>query len=376
MRVAVWEVANRLGVVAGTPGELLSALLAGPRRTVRVPLPPDHELVRTLLPLGHVDVVLDEPPAPGPAAPVDLDDPAAVCRADPVRVTEAYEADPDPHGGLRPAWLRAGQALVRDQPSADRALVLLAALDDAADPRLGAALTEQATGAPWSLAWSSRRPCTALTTTPDGLLVVREDRVLALACLPDGTQAVLDERGRLHHRGGPATRLTDAVAATLASHPATALAAVDDTVLTGDRMGTVHAFRLDGVEQAALHPGRVTALTATAATTTVYSGGTDGTVRAWQPGRAPARAAVARRPYPVVALHARGRLLAIAWADGLVQLHRLATGETVPFRPGPRIRAVAVTADGSLAVGLDDAVLCLSPPGDSRGRRHRPYRMP
>lgn len=393
MRGAVWEVANRLGVVAGTPGELLSALLAGPRRTVRVPLPPDHELVRTLRPLGHVDVVLDVPPTPGPTVPVDLDDPAAVCATDPVRVTEAYESDPAPHGGLRAAWLRAGQSLVRDQDPADRALVLLAALDDAADPRLGPALTEQAAGAPWRLAWSSRERCAALTTTPDGRLVVREDRVLAVACLPDGTQTALDERGRLHHRGGPATRLTEAVAATLARHPATALAAVGGTVLTGDRMGTVHAFSLDGVEQAALHPGRVTALTATTRTSpattattattaatpspattayTVYSGGTDGTVRAWRPGRVPVRAAVTRRPYPVVALHATGRSLAVAWADGLVELHHLATGGAVPFRPGPRVRAVAVTADGSLAVGLDDAVLRLSPLGDPPGRR-RPH---
>ncbi|GAA2489115.1 hypothetical protein GCM10010393_20920 [Streptomyces gobitricini] len=377
----MWEVANRLGVVAGTPAELFSALLAGPRRTVRVALPPDHALVRTLRPLGHVDLVVDEPREPPPAAPSDLDDPAAICAADPVGVTRAYEADPAPRGGLRSAWLRAGQSLLRDQDPADRALVLLAALDDAADPRLARALTRQAAGAPWGLAWSSRRPCTALTTTPDGRLVVWEDRVLAVACLPDGTRTALDERGRLRTRGGPATRLTDAVAATLASHPATALAAAGGTVLTGDRMGTVHAFGLDGLEQAALHSGRVTALTATApvgpvatacpamaagpvaspppAPFMVYSGGADGTVRAWCPGRAPGREPVADRPYPVVALHARGGLLAVAWADGLAELHHLGPGRAVPFRPGPRIRAVAVTADGSLAVGLDDAVLCL-----------------
>lgn len=364
MRADVWQAANRLGVVAGTPGELLSALLAGPRRTVRLPLPPDHDLVRSLGPL--VDVVADGADAtdgtdePRPAVPLDLDDPAAVCTADPVRVTEAYEADPVPRGGLRPAWLRAGQSLVRDQAPADRALVLLAALDDTADPRLGPALTAQAAGAPWRLAWASRRRCTALTTTPDGRLVVREDRVRAVACLPDGTEPALDERGRLHTgSGGPASRLTDAVAATLANHPATALAATGGTVLTGDRMGTVHAFSLAGVDQAALHTGRVTALTATSST--AYSGGTDGTVRAWRPGQAPGRAAtVTTRPYPVVALHATARLLAVAWADGLAELHLLGTGRTVPFRPGPRIRAVAVPADGFLVIGLDDALVCLS----------------
>ncbi|MFC8915298.1 hypothetical protein ACFT5C_05970 [Streptomyces sp. NPDC057116] len=426
MRDAVWQVANHLGVVAGTPGELLTALLAGPRRTVRVPLPPDHDLVRTLRPL--IDVVAEGTPTPpaatradpapddrsgpapddlsgpapddrsgpapvdlsGPAAddlsepapddlsgpapvdlsgpapvdlsgpaPDDLADPATVCAADPLRLTRAYEADPDPHGGLRAAWLRAGQSLVRDQAPADRALVLLAALDDAADPRVGRALTALAASAPWSLQWTVRGGCTALTAAPDGRLVKREHRAPAVACLPDGTELALDERGRLHSGPAPATRLIHAVAATLAGHPATALAAMGDTVLTGDRMGTVHAFSLAGVDQAALHAGRVTALTAT--TTVAYSGGTDGTVRAWRPGRASGRAAtVTSRPCPVVALHATARLLAVAWADGLAELHHLADGRTVPFRPGPRIRAVAVTDDGSLVVGMDDALVCLA----------------
>ncbi|MGI5480025.1 WD40 repeat domain-containing protein [Streptomyces lavendofoliae] len=363
-REAVWEVANRLGVVAGTPAELFSALLAGPRRTVRVPLPPDHALVRALRPLGQVDLVADGPPELPPAAPVDLGDPAAVCAADPVRVTRGYEADPDPRGGLRPAWLRAGQSLLRDQDPAERALVLLAALDGAADPRLAPALARRAAGSAWRLASASREPCTALTTAPDGRLVVRADRVAAAACLPDGTQVALDERGRLRVRGGPGGRLTDAVAATLHGHPATALAAAGGALLTGDRMGTVHAFALAGLEQAGLHSGRVTALTATATATatTVYSGGEDGTVRVWRPGRAPRRTPVTHRPYPVVALHAhaRGRLLAVAWADGLAELHHLPGRRAVPFRPGPRVRAVAVTDDGSLAVGLDDAVLRLT----------------
>ncbi|MFI6103377.1 WD40 repeat domain-containing protein [Streptomyces sp. NPDC051310] len=368
---AVWQVANRLGVVAGTPGELLSAVLAGPPGTLRIPLAPDDDLARSLRALGHVDVVTEHPPARPPAAPVDLGDPAAVCAADPLGVTEAYESDPDPRGGLRAAWLRAGQSLVRDQDPADRALVLLAALDGTADPRLRTALAERAAAAAWNLVGSSRRRCTALTTTPGGRRAVAAgpaERITALACLPDGTRLVLDERGRLHPRGGPGTRLTAAVAATLDSHPATALAAAGDTVLTGDRMGTVHAFSLRGVHQAALHSGRVTALTAPAPGS-AYSGGTDGTVRAWRPGRAPGRTPVARRPHPVTALHATGRLLAVAWADGLAELHRLDTGEVAAFRPGPRIRAVAVTDDGTLVLGLDETLLHLAYAGRTRPER-------
>ncbi|MET9429596.1 hypothetical protein [Streptomyces sp. NPDC003036] len=363
-RAAVWMLANRLGVVAGTPAELLSALLAGPPRTVRVDLAPDDDLVHALRALGHLDVTATGPPPPAPYSTPTLDDPAAVCAADPLSVTEAYASGTDAHGGLRAAWLRAGQALVRDdQTPAGRALVLLTALDDTADPRLAPALAELSAGQPWRLAWSRRTPGTALTTTTDGRLIAADEpRATAVACLPDGTRLELDERGRLHTRGGPPTRLTQAVAATLAQHPATALATAGPTVLTGDRMGTVHAFGLGGVDQAALHSGRVTALTATASTayTVTYSGGTDGTVRAWRPGRAPARRPVAARPHPVVALHAGDRFLAVAWADGLAELHGLGTRRVLRFRPGPRIRAVAVTADGSLVLGLDDVLLCLA----------------
>ncbi|MET9802379.1 hypothetical protein [Streptomyces sp. NPDC006368] len=375
VRGAVWALANQLGVVAGTPGELLSALLAAPPRAVRVRLPPEAaELAAALRDLGHIRVDLTGPPPapPEPVSPADLDDPAAVCAADPVSTTAAYEADDghdDGHGGLRAAWLRAGQSVIRDQDPADRALVLLTALDDTADPRLRPALTELSAGAPWSLARTTRRPCTALTTTRGGRLVVPAERALAVACLADGTRLVLDERGRPHVREGAPTPLTRAVTATLARHPATALAAGGGRILAGDRTGTVHAFGLDGVHQEALHSGRVTALTATTAgaptvtaPTVAYSGGADGTVRAWRPGRTPDRAPVTERRHPVVALHATADgLLAVAWADGLAELRRLGTGEALTFRPGPRIRAVAVTGDGALVVGLDDALLALSP---------------
>ncbi|MFF8828110.1 WD40 repeat domain-containing protein [Streptomyces sp. NPDC015131] len=369
-RAAVWDTANRLGVVAGTPGELCTALLAGPRRTVALPLPPDHQLVRDLRSLGHVALVLEEPAgsSPGPApGPPDLADPAAVCAADPLRVTGAYEADPRPYGGLRAAWLRAGQSLIRDQDPAERALVLLAALDeDHADPPVAAALARAAARAPWRLTGSARRVCTALATGPGGRLVVRDDRVRAVGCLPDGTQLALDERGRLHRRGGPPDRLTDAVTATLDRHPATALAVMGATVVTGDRTGTVHAFSLAGLEQAAPHAGRVTALAATASV--AYSGGADGAVHAWRPGRAPARTPVLRRACPVAALHAAGPYLAVAWADGTAELHHPGERRSLAFRPGPRVRAVAATAGGELVVGLDDALLRLAGRWSGRSR--------
>ncbi|MET9435746.1 hypothetical protein [Streptomyces sp. NPDC006551] len=343
---------------------------------------------------------------------VDPADPVAVCAADPSQVTRAYLADPDDdHGGLRSAWMRAGQSLSRDQNPADRALVLLAALGDGADPRLRPALEELTARSTWRVRWTRARgdltppwpgPVTALGAVGDRLLVAgpagdvhlldaadarpagRLDpgpagRVKALAPAADGTVLLLDERGRLHTVRGTAPRpaylerLTQAVTATLTRHPGTALAAIGGSVVVGDRLGSVHAFGLTGIHQAALHSGRVAAVTAVETSTPfVCSGGTDGAVRLWTPGKEPNPhpAPLVERPAPVVTLHAartpRGPVLAVAWADGLVELRHLDTGALHRFRPGPPVRAVAVTAEGDLIVGMDDALVRLEPAGGAR----------
>ncbi|MEU2182718.1 WD40 repeat domain-containing protein [Streptomyces thermolilacinus] len=366
MRATVWTVANALGVVAGTPGELLTALLSAPRRPDRVVLPAGTpgvgELAADLRALGHVEVAFEEPerPVPPPGRP-RLSDPAAVCAADPVRVTRLYEEETGPYGGLRAAWLRAGQALVRDgQTPPGRALALLAALPEGAKEPVRDRLAALAADAPWTVAGVREGRVTALTVCGGRPVETDDRRTRAVACLGDGTRLTLDERGRLRTSSGPAPRLVEAVAATLAAHPATALAAVGDTVLTGDRMGFAHAFSLAGLHQAALHSGRVTALTATGGPR-VYSGGADGTVRLWRPGgEADDAPVVARRPHPVAALHAWGAALAVAWADGLVELRDPAGGGVPrPFRPGPAVRALALLPDGTLAVGTDETCVLL-----------------
>ncbi|MEW2631346.1 hypothetical protein AB0903_06720 [Streptomyces sp. NPDC048389] len=382
--------ANQLGVVAGTPAGLLSALLSGAPRTVRLApagQDPDEiaELVSLLRGFGRLRVVVEAPgDEPEDRRAPDLDDPESVCSADPLHVTSAYESAAEEHGGLRAAWLRAGQSLIRDQGPARRALVLLASLPPDAEPRMRGALTRLSERAPWTVEWSRSCPVAALTVASGALVVadpgggvrtVDEDgprpstaaRARAVAALDDDTWLLLDERGRLHRHGGTETPLTKAVAATLESHPGTALAAVADTVLVGDRMGSVHAFGLDGLHQAALHSGRVTALSATAgaASPTVHSGGADGVVHSWSPGAAGHRPAVTERPYPVVALHAgptpAGEALAVAWADGLVRLFLPGARRVLPFRPGPAVRAVAVTPDGTLCVGTDGTLVALRP---------------
>ncbi|MEV6247313.1 hypothetical protein AB0M38_14065 [Streptomyces sp. NPDC051742] len=468
-----WTIADRLGVVARSPGDLVHALAtseARPAGRTVLLLTDLHaaaepaalaELIAELAGVGRIRLAVEarsgtpalaalradrrvtvvdldgetepadgnrsEPPRPQP----DLSDPVAVCVADPLLVTTAYVTGsaaaglpgtldgPEPsalpgenaagdHGGLRAAWMRAGQSLCREQAPGERALVLLSALGDGADPRLRPTLAELAAGAPWRLRWARHRgdltppwpgPVTVLGAAGgplEGTLLVGDrtgtvrllheadaspagrlahtvpGRITALAPAPDGTVLLLDDRGRLHTVRGAAPRapylerLTEAVSATLARHPGTALAAIAGSVVVGDRLGSVHAFGLRGLHQAASHSGRVTAVSAVESETPfVCSGGVDGTVRLWTPGRDPRPEPLAERPSPVVSLHAtdtpHGPLVAVAWADGLVGLHHPEGGRTLSFRPGPPVRAVAVTGAGSLLVGTDESLVCLAP---------------
>ncbi|WP_055690951.1 WD40 repeat domain-containing protein [Streptomyces prasinus] len=371
VRTALWTLADQLGVSARAPGELLTGLSADRRRTVLV-LPDlhaatdpcaladltgalaglehvrilveartGHEVVPALKALAPAEMDLDDPQwtdlaraeawravhptrhestAPGPegtAALLDLDDPVGVCAADPDRVTTAYEADTEPRGGLRRAWLRAGQSLLRDQEPADRALVLLASLGDGADPRLGPALERLAAGAPWRLVWSRTRgdvtppwpgPAMALTVVPGPLpeqLLLADHQgtlrslscsdavpagrlpglasdVLGLARLPDGTVVVLDGDGRLHPHRAPTAPRPSGLAALLDDGPGageqaietlstavthtriTALAASERAVAVADHTGRVYAAFLTDpgrvLPSEHLHEGPVTAL--------------------------------------------------------------------------------------------------------------------
>ncbi|MFE3116344.1 WD40 repeat domain-containing protein [Streptomyces niveus] len=481
VRGAVWTLADQLGVIARGPEELV-ARLAADRRPVTVVLPDLHaaddpdvlaELVLALNAHEHVRLVvearsgtavqaqladsgaavmdLDEPqwtdearrrswdathtettapPARQQAATVvELDDPAALCAADPWQVTAAFDAGPEEHGGLRATWLRAGQSLCRDQEAAERALVLLTALGDAADPRLRPELARLAATAGWQLEWSRVRgdmappwpgPVFAMTTaglpagqalladhegvprtvdttdgTPVGRLPQLPGRPGALCVLADSTVLALDDQGRLHETmlpgaprptglaallddgPTPAQRLTDTLRTHLARFPGTALCATPGVVAVGASDGTVHAVTPlspdEPARTAALHSGPVTALTAFdlpvaddgVTVPLLYSAGADGRVRAWSPAADPQPAPVAERRSPVTALSVghtpRGLALAVAWADGLVELRLLDGGETRHLWPGTAVHALALTAGGSLLIGTDDRLLCLRP---------------
>ncbi|MGW0929180.1 hypothetical protein [Streptomyces sp. NPDC002644] len=245
-------------------------------------------------------------PSPRTAPPPRTDDPEAVCLADPYAVTSVYEADTDPRGGLRTAWLRAGRALLREQTPAERALTLLCSLGDEADPRLAPALERLAADAPWRLLWRRVRgdalppwpgPAFALGTgtgawdahavvadhegvlrlvsladgSPAGRLAQRvEPQPAAVACLPDGGLWALDTAGRLRgipreaarqrssgldglrgaDRSGPFERAARALERHLPAAHVTALDAVGNLLAVGLEDGTVRALPLQGAEEA------------------------------------------------------------------------------------------------------------------------------
>ncbi|MFG2672883.1 hypothetical protein [Streptomyces sp. NPDC048445] len=481
VRGTVWALADQLGVVARSPAELVEALSADKRRTVLVLPGLDTsvdpatltDLVRALSGLEHLRLLVETrsggdtlaslnsgevavmdlddsqwtdsareavsqaahtAPRRSPGlltgTVADLDDPWAICSADPWEVTTIFENSTDSHGGLRAAWLRAGQSLCREQDAAGRALTLWASLGDSADPRVGVELARLASPSAWAVEWARTRgdisppwpgPGLALAVgrgqlsgqiiladhggtlraiaergaTATGRLPQPVPETRAVACLASGEVWVLDGRGQLcMQKWGltprssaiaalldepqPAKRAAGALTAHLADTPGTALAASDEAVAVGDAAGAVHTFALtaDGAgakRRAHLHTARVTALAALEipidgspdTTALVYSGGADGTVRAWAPALEPDPAAVTARPHAVRAVSAAytnaGVVLAVAWADGLVELRHVDAGESRAFRPGPPVNALALTRDERLVIGMDASVVCLRP---------------
>jgi hypothetical protein len=481
VRGAVWTLANQLGMVARAPAELAAAVAAD-HRPITIVLPDlQHaadtlvlaDMAITLSRLEHVRVIV-EATASGPAAArladhapavmnldhdqwtdperlaawqtahnksdpsrtphaapaINLDDPADVCAADPVTVTARYESSNDEHGGLRTAWLRAGQSLLDEPQPAARALALLSALGDSAHPRLKQHLTALAADADWSLVWNRvtgdiRPPWpgpalalaaghevlagTVLTADHRGVVrIISADsagaagrlprpfaQAQALAALPDGTVLALDIQGRLTWQHSPAVRKPSGISAllddgptpvqqligTMSNHlaqvPGRALTATSHLLAVANDVGAVHAANLHQPtgwpQRATLHEGPVTALAALdldvsedgAPVSLLYSGGADGHVRAWSPGRAALTPPVMQRPVPVTALAAMrtedGPVLAVGWGDGLVEHHTWSRGMTRLFRPGPPVRSLAATANGDLVVGCDDMLVCLRP---------------
>ncbi|WP_328707662.1 hypothetical protein [Streptomyces mesophilus] len=358
-------------------------------------------------------------PSGGADGPVELDDPRSVCAGDPGWVTASYGRSEASHGGLRAAWLRAGGALTRPCSAAERALVLWAALGDDADPRLADELQELAHGAPWSVRWKRVRgdirppwpgPAWALGVCPasGSVAVIDHQGVVRLVAAetgashgrlpqpvfgaaqlafgPTGDLAVLDGHGRMQHRLNPLVPRTTGLSSLLETAlkplerlvsaieaPATAAAHVGESLAYGDRVGTVrvltrHDDTVDVAHQA-LHTGAVTALAGVEVAEGAllfYSGGHDGRVRMWAPGRKPLASALRERNCAVTALSAArtadGPVLVIGWEDGLVEYAAVHSAPAVRFfRPGAPVRSVAALSNGDVLVGTDETLVCLTP---------------
>ncbi|MGW9067973.1 WD40 repeat domain-containing protein [Streptomyces yangpuensis] len=354
---------------------------------------------------------------------MDLADPETVCNADPWLVTAAFEGEHHQHGGLRNAWARAGQSLLHDQSPGSRALSLLSFLGDGADPRTAPALTQIAASEPWQVAWSRVRgditppwpgPVTTMTkaqgrladavliadhtgtiraiktgdATARGRLPQTETQPISLSMTQDGTLFTLDGSGRVRMDNTWTTRARpagladllediptagDRLISALHDHTGTAIAwgTGHDTglVALGDTSGTVHIVG-DVTSSAELHNGPVRDLAVLrlpldeeTSAPIVYSGGADGTVRAWAPGHPAMPEPVMARDCPVVSMDAAlspdGPVLAVAWTDGTVTWMACNTGEELRFRPGPPVRAIAMTAPDRLVIGMDEAVICM-----------------
>ncbi|MEU8763940.1 hypothetical protein [Streptomyces sp. NPDC048659] len=326
--------------------------------------------------------------------------------------------------GLRAAWFRAGPALVRDTAPAERAVALLLALGPDGDPGLRTSLEAVAAGASWRVNWRLAKgnpvppwpgpvvalapaggegPGAVLALDPAGTvrrLAVADGAPLGRlpgaapasgACvLSDGSVLLLHPAGGIGVEAAWSTHTastgieallqerrpaSDALASALRGRRGTALvsgaAPGGDVVALGRSTGEVLvAGAAEG--QVRLHDGPVTAVSVVAvpvneaeSAVLVYSGGADGAVRLWVPGGAPMDGAYRRRSCAVAAVHAArtpyGPLLAVAWSDGLLELCATASGRVRAFHAGRPARAVCVTPAGEVLVGLDDALVRLSP---------------
>ncbi|MFI9120120.1 hypothetical protein ACIGW0_12110 [Streptomyces bikiniensis] len=227
---------------------------------------------------------------------------------------------------------------------------------------------------------SRNRPAAAVLCLTDGTVVAVDDfgGVSLVGEAPrnrEGLQALLEpDTDRWTQLRQAALTLPERMAAATL----TTAASLPDGAAFGDSSGHVHALSLKGddVEPTSrmLHDGPVTALAGLAlegaGPALLYSGGVDGRVRVWSPGAPPMPEPLLHRPSSVVDLSAstgegHSAELAVAWADGLVQYVDLVGGVTLPFRPGPPVRAVCCVRTGTgeprIVIGMDDCVTTLVP---------------
>jgi hypothetical protein len=329
-----------------------------------------------------------------------LGDPAFLVHANPLAVTTALDsARPDEaaRSPLAQAWHLAGPALVGLNSPADRAAVLhtwLTGRGQADADRL-TAISRARWRACWAF-WSPAEAVAAGRASHAGRIMVAAGGLLrvldadsgrdtatpthlpavpvSLACSADGYLFSVDRSGNLVVTPDGSSRATEVArwAAKRLGNGLTALATLptegSPALAVGDADGGLSYFRTDrepGVT-ASLHQGPVTALGLTPLGDNVFlaSGGADGQVRVWIPGRDPMPNTLDTRGCPVTAVTvaetARGLLVATAWADGAIRLRRLDAADTVlDLNLGSPARSAAIDAAGNICLALPEGIVSL-----------------
>ncbi|QKW22493.1 hypothetical protein HUT16_28480 [Kitasatospora sp. NA04385] len=322
--------------------------------------------------------------------------------AEPATVTAAFQLAEDtgaPPTPLAEAWRRAAPDRAATARPADRAAVLHAHLTGRHDEAAAhCAELARRTDTRWRAVWQhlpATGPCAAtlglgpsagrlllldgtglhLADPATGRLLdapepLAEPHPRALTGTPFGGALLLDASGTLRPltvRGAPG--LPDGGPA--APDPCTAVAAHEDAVVFGrpDGLTTCHEVSTGTTHRPEhpLHEGPVTALDVSPADggALVASGGEDGRVWTWMPGRPPLPAPVDQRPHPVTAVALgstpAGLLLAAAWSDGLLRLRRWGERHRgADLRLGAAVRTLTVTPDGLVIAALPHSVLALT----------------
>ncbi|SEG80734.1 HEAT repeat-containing protein [Thermomonospora echinospora] len=248
---------------------------------------------------------------------------------------------------------------------------------------LGVEPTEEMFSPPYyEGAWLDLAPITLAVGDADdeGRWKVRESRTQPPVTLPDGPAplgrpvetpvagpgdpAEMSDGPEAIGPGGPVRAADD-------SHDLVTAVGRDGGLLAaGGRDGGVRVW-WDGDERGhALHNGPVTALACfnvPGGAPVVLSGDERGALRLWDVRREPLARQYARRAAPVVAVAAgkppTGLAFAAAWADGLVRLWDVDSGESADLKLGTGIGALELGDDGTLTVGggHGTVVLELSP---------------